>query len=335
MNASIQAIEYHLPSNMLDNAMLASLFPDWPAAKIRAKTGILERRIAGPNECASDLAVAAAQKLFAQGACHQEEVDYVLLCTQSPDYPLPTTACLIQDRLGLPKTCGALDFNLGCSGYIYGLGLAKGLIETGQARRVLLLTTDTYSKYIHPGDRSVRSIFGDGAAATLVVGNVGPAAIGPFIYGTDGSGAANLIVRAGGARQRIASEAPAEMDANGNTRTANDLYMNGPEIFSFTLRAVPEAVRALLNKADKRQDEVDLWVFHQANEYMLEHLRKKLGISPDRFALAMEHSGNTVSASIPIALSSLARDGKIVRGMLLGLVGFGVGYSWGATLVRW
>ncbi len=168
MKAAIRAIEYYLPEKAVTTEQLSAEFPEWSVQKIDEKTGIQVRRIAGEDECSSDLGVAAAQKLFESGACAAHDIDYVLFCTQSPDYFLPTTACLIQDRLGIPTSAGALDFNLGCSGFVYGLGLAQGLIESGQAANVLLLTAETYSKFIHPRDRSVRTIFGDAAAATLV-----------------------------------------------------------------------------------------------------------------------------------------------------------------------
>ena len=202
MQAALSAIEYYLPEKTLSTADLSAEFPEWSVEKIDEKTGIRERHIAAPDECASDLAVAAARKLFASSACQPDAVDYLLFCTQSPDYFLPTTACLIQDRLGLPKTAGALDFNLGCSGFIYGLGLAQGLIASGQASNVLLLTAETYSKFLNPRDRSVRTIFGDAAAATLLTAEDSPnALIGPFVYGTDGSGGPNLIVPTGGTRR--------------------------------------------------------------------------------------------------------------------------------------
>src|SRR5579871_2693795 len=168
MHAAVTATEYHLPAEVLSTESLTAEFPEWSVEKIEAKTGIRERHIAAPGECASDLAVAAARKLFEAGACQPAEIDYVLLCTQSPDYFLPTTACLLQERLGISTNAGALDFNLGCSGFVYGLGLAQGLIATGQAENILLLTAETYSKFIDPEDRSVRTIFGDAAAATLI-----------------------------------------------------------------------------------------------------------------------------------------------------------------------
>src|SRR5438309_11485134 len=181
IHGTISAIEYFLPEKIVTTADLSAEFPDWSVEKIDAKTGIQERHIAAPGECASDLAVAAAQKLFESKACTASDIDFLLFCTQSPDYFLPTTACLIQNRLGIPTTAGAYDFNLGCSGYIYGLGQAEGLIATGQASNVLLLTAETYSKFIHPRDRSVRTIFGDAAAATLIRAVEADAPyIGPF-----------------------------------------------------------------------------------------------------------------------------------------------------------
>jgi 3-oxoacyl-[acyl-carrier-protein] synthase-3 len=336
MQAAVTAIEYHLPEAVLSTADLAAEYPAWPVTKIEKKTGIQERHIAGPDECASDLAVAAAKKLFASGAAAPGDIDALLLCTQSPDHLLPTTACLIQDRLGVPTSCFAIDFNQGCSGFVYGLGLAKGLIETGQRKRVLLLTAETYSKFIHPGDRSVRTIFGDAAAATLVEAVEEPErCLGPFVWGTDGAGARNLIVPAGGARLPRSAETAREMeDAGGNRRTLDHLFMDGSEIFEFTLRAVPMAVEELLKLAGTSCDEIDLFVFHQANRYMLTSLRTALNLPEEKFYVAMSHCGNTVSSTIPIALKHAVAEGRLSRGSTAMLVGFGVGYSWGATLLR-
>jgi len=338
MQAVIRAIEYYLPESVLTTAALAAEFPDWSVEKIDKKTGIAERHVAAPGECASDLAYAAAQKLFASGVVTPAEVDGILLCTQSPDYFLPTTACLLQERLGLRTGTLALDYNQGCSGFVYGLGLAKGLIETGQARRLLLLTAETYSKFVNPRDRSVRTIFGDAAAATLIEGveAAGEPSMGPFVYGTDGSGANNLIVPAGGARHpRTAATAVESEDAAGAWRSADNLYMNGAEVFEFTLRMVPQTVAGLLEQAGKTPVDVDLFVFHQANRYMLNSLRTAMEIPEDKFYLAMRHCGNTVSSTIPIALHHACAEGKLKPGQLAMLVGFGVGYSWAGTLVRW
>ena len=321
--AQIKAVEYFLPEQILSNDTLAATSDRWTAEKILDKTGIAERRVSNASECASDLAVSACQKLFDTGVCRPDEIDFLLLCTQSPDYLLPTTACLVQDRLGLPKTCGALDFNLGCSGYVYGLGLAKGLIETGQAKNILLVTAETYTKFIQPQDLNVRTLFGDGATATLVQATkCDSEQIGPFVYGTDGSGAENLIVRGSGSR---------EPNHDSNLR----LEMNGPDVFAFTLRAVPDLVRQLLDKTGLSMDDVRYFVFHQASEYMLRHLREKIQIPTDRFCIAMRQFGNTVSSTIPVALSELSDRGEIQSGDHVVLVGFGVGYSWAATVVRW
>ncbi len=340
MKAVIKAIQYHLPETVLSNEKLAVDNPDWPAEKIVKKTGISKRYIASEDECASDLGVKAAQKLFENNSCAPHDVDYLLFCTQSPDYFLPTTACMIQDRLGIPNSAGAMDFNLGCSGYIYGLGLAKGLIETGQASNVLLITAETYSKFIHPMDMSLRSLFSDAAAATFLRGekNNGDSipAIGPFVYGTDGSGAENLIVKNGALRfPKGTDHNEVAMGKYDQAGTSDNLYMNGSEIFTFTLLSVPKAVYALLEKAELELKDIDLFVFHQANKFMLEHLMKKLKIPEEKFYVNCQNVGNTISSTIPIALKDALDDGLIKKGNKIMLVGFGVGYSWGATLVHW
>jgi len=338
MKAVINSIEYYLPEKVISSEQLAAEFPDWPMKKIEGKTGIRERHIAGPDECSSDLGLAAARKLFDSGACKPEAIDYLLLCTQSPDYFLPSTACLLQDRLGIPTSAGALDFNLGCSGFVYGLSLAQGLIETGQCKRVLLITAETYSKFIHPLDKSVRTIFGDAAAATLIeaVEADGGPCIGPFVFGTDGSGGKDLIVATGGMRlPRSYGTAIAVQAESGNWRSQDNLYMDGPKVFEFTLRTIPGCVAQLLEKSGKSLEDIDRFVFHQANAFMLDHLRQKLGISSERFSVALSGCGNTVSSSIPIAMKDDRDSGRSHGSGLTMLVGFGVGYSWSATLVRW
>lgn len=335
--AAITAVRGHLPDEILDNEPLAECSEHWSAEKIAAKLGIRTRRIAAPEQCASDLAQAAAEKLLSGRDGLRSSIDYVLFCTQFPDYPLPTTACLLQDRLGLPTTCGALDINLGCSGYVYALGLAQGLIETDQADRVLLLTGETYSKALEESDVGVRTIFGDAGAATLV--EAIPADVpqlGPFVYGTDGRGGENLILRRHAWRT---ATTPVGCSADGRDLGGESedpyLRMNGSEIFVFTIRTVPKAVHALLAKAGLTLGDVDRFVFHQANAYMLEHLRDKIGIPPEKFVVEMESVGNTVSNSIPLALEAAAASGQLKPGHRVMLVGFGVGYSWGATLVHW
>ncbi len=332
--AYIKCISYYLPEFELTNEKINAIFPEWGIEKISSKTGIRSRRVSATNETASDMAFAAAETLFKEHNFDRANVDFLLLCTQSPDYFLPTTACILQDRLGLRTSIGALDFNLGCSGYVYGLSLAKGLINSGMAKNVLLITSETYSKYIHPADKSNRTIFGDAAAATIVsVENGGICEIGDFLFGTDGSGYQNLIVKHGGLRSREVSGAE-RSDEYGNVSTDETLYMNGPEIFNFTIEAVPALVKKMLNKAKLDLSEVDLFVFHQANRYMLNHLRKKIGIAEDKFFISMEDFGNTVSSTIPIAMYEAVRSGKFSTIENVLLAGFGVGYSWASCNLK-
>lgn len=322
-HAVIAAVAYHLPEKVLTNADLAAQFPEWGAEKIAEKTGIAVRHIAAEGELSSDLAAAAAEKLFAAHKTDRSKIDYVLFCTQTPDFGLPTSACLLQHRLGIPTTAGALDFNLGCSGYVYGLSLAKALIESSQARCVLLLNGETYSKLIDPSDKTVRTLFGDAGAATLVVADEAEG-LGDFVFGTDGAGGANLVCHRGGWRGPVKESLGREA-----------LWMNGPEIFNFTLKVVPEVMRRLYNRAQLGSDDIDLFVFHQANRYMLDHLRRKLGVQSEKFVMAIEECGNTVSCSIPIALIEAQRAGKLKKGMRVAVVGFGVGYSWGGGVLQW
>lgn len=335
IRAGIKAVSYYLPPDVLSNADLHLQFPEWSIEKIARKTGIIERHIAGPGVCASDLGVESARRLFAEHQIDPSTIDFLLFCTQSPDYPLPTTACLIQDRLKLPTSAGALDFNLGCSGFVYGLSLARGLIESGDARNVLLITAETYSKFIHPRDKSVRTIFGDGAAATLIAPASGTARLGPFVFGTDGRGGPNLIVPTGGMRNPAGtSPAPDEEDEDGNTRNRDSLYMNGGEVFNFTLQRIPRLVADLMAKAELVEADIDLYVFHQANDYMLEALRKKLKLPTEKFWVSMSHCANTVSATIPIALVDAMAAGRLQPGSRVMLAGFGVGYSWGGCIAQ-
>ncbi len=335
--AKLQAIEYYLPHEIQDNEYLvANMRLDWSPEDIFAKTGIARRHISQEDETAVNMGVIAAEKLFASGACKIEDIDFLLFCTQSPDYFLPASACIIHQKLGLKNDCGALDYNQGCSGFIYGLAMAKGFIESGIAKNVLLITSETYSKYINSHDRSTRTIFGDGAAATLISSVESDVAyIDSLVLGTNGAGSENLIVPAGGARLPLSHETGIEIkDHDGNFHSQENLYMNGPEIFNFTLKIVPKTIQDVLNNAQKSLLEIDYFIFHQANKFILDYLRKKLKISEEKFWIGMEECGNTVSASIPIALKMARQAGKISTDETIMLVGFGVGYSWGGCLIR-
>ncbi len=330
MKAYIKAISYYLPKNILTNQDLAKEFPEWTAEKIAKKIGIKERHIASKNETATDMAAKAAEKLFQEHKVDRASIDFVLLCTQSPDYFLPTSACLIQSKLNLNTSCGALDFNLGCSGFIYGLSLAKGLIFGGIAKNILVITSETYSKHIHSNDKGNRTIFGDGAAASLI-STEGYAEIKDFSLGTDGRGSENLIVKSGGFRNKEKLNDLVYNESE-NPLSSDFLYMNGAKIFNFTADAVPVLVEDVIGKNHLRQDQVDLFVFHQANKYMINYLRKLLGIEKIKFFEFIENVGNTVSSTIPIALYEAKKEG-VLKGNIL-LAGFGVGYSWGGVMLK-
>jgi 3-oxoacyl-[acyl-carrier-protein] synthase-3 len=334
--ARIRAIATHLPETVLGNEELAGLFPGWSESKILEKTGIGARRVAGPGETAGDLACEAARRLFATGACAPHEVDFLIFCSQAPDYILPTTACVLQDRLGLRRDIGAMDFNLGCSGFVYGLSIAAGLIASGAARNILLLTADTYSKYINPLDKSVRTLFGDGAAATLIGASADGGSVGPFVFGTDGRGAKDLIVEAGGFRTPRCAETALEVDDGmGNVRSRDNLYMNGANVMNFTLREVPRTFARLLEKTGTVAEDYDHVVLHQANKFMLDALQKKLGLPDRQVPRHFEAIGNTVSSTIPFVLASLAEEGRLRAGARIMLIGFGVGLSWAGGTVTW
>jgi 3-oxoacyl-[acyl-carrier-protein] synthase-3 len=320
--AAIGPIAVYLPERVEDNDFLGAQFPKWDMPLIYRKTGVRQRHIAAPDQCASDLGVAAAERLFAENDIDRSTIDFLLFCTQTPDYVLPTTSCLMQHRLRLPTSIGALDFNLGCSGFVYGLSLADGLIRAGIARRVLLVTAETYSKYIDATDRSLRTIFGDGAAATLIEPSDEPS-LGSFIFGTDGRGADTLMVTEGGARPKAQAIQPRK-----RKRWPSSLYMDGPELVKFSLEVVPLLIDRVLANAKWTRQDVDMYLMHQATLFMLEHLRERLSLDREHTPEALEECGNTVSSTIPILIRELRQSGRLRPGRQTVLVGFGVGLSW-------
>lgn len=335
MSSFIKAISYYLPEKIYSNEDFFSDFPDArQGIDNLLKIGVRNRHIVATNQTASDLAVEATHKLFNEHSLKPEDIDFLLFCAQEFDYYTPTTACVIQERLKLPKTCGALDYNLGCSGYVYGLSLAKGLIESSGMKNVLLLTSSTLTKTFHPGDKSSRFVFGDGAAATLISSRE-EKGIGSFIFGTDGSGMNRIIVKDGGARNPITEKSKQDVtDEYGNTTNDSTFYMNGTAVFSFGLKTVPALITDLLAKEQKRAEEVDLFIFHQANLFLVDAIRKKIGLPAEKVFNFMENTGNTVSSTIPIALAEAIKAGKAKRGDKVVVCGFGVGLSWAATLVQ-
>jgi len=325
-HSQIGPIAVHFPERVETNAQLQAENPDWDVPLIAEKTGISLRHIAATNETASDLGVKACQKLFQEHDIDPQSIDFLMLCTQTPDYPLPTTACLVQDRLGLSTQCGALDFNLGCSGFVYGLSLAQGLMASGQCKRILLVTAETYSKYINPDDRSLRTIFSDAAAATLVEASDEPR-LSRFEFGTDGSGADTLIVSDGGARSSDEAIRPRH-----RKRWSSRLYMDGPSLMSFTIGAIPQLVREMVGKANMQLSDISHFLMHQATRKMLEHLQTALNVDEERLPIRLEDRGNTVSSTLPILIHDLRNEGKLQAGSQNVLVGFGVGWSWAGCI---
>lgn len=331
MEAYIKAISYYLPEKVLTNDMVAKEFPEWTEEKIEKKLGVRERHIAADDETASDLAIKAARKLFTENGINKASIDYLIFVTQSPDYFLPTSACLIQERLGLSERITAFDINMGCSGFVVGLSVAKAVIVGGQAKNVLLLTGETYSKYIHDRDKSNRTIFGDGAAATLV-STEGIAMIGEFVIGTDGGGANNLIVKSGGSR----TPKPAndlEFDVFGNPRSSDYLYMDGPAMLNYTLDRIPSLAAEVLEKNGLTMDQIDLHVYHQANSFLANMERKVLEIPQEKFYCDIEKTGNTVSSTIPIALCESMSCHLLKKGSVIMSLAQGLGYSWGGVVL--
>lgn len=326
--ATIGPIATFFPEKVETNDELQAEFPAWDMTAIAEKTGIFQRHIAAPEECASDLGVKAAQKLFDQFGVDPETIDFLLLCTQTPDYPLPTTACLMQDRLGMRTSAGAMDFNLGCSGFVYGVSIADGLIRSGSVNRVLLITAETYSKYIHSTDRSLRTIFGDAAAATLIEASETPSLSG-YQFGTDGSGADTLFVAEGGARRQEDAHKPRHRH-----RWPSALYMDGPSLISFTVAAVPKLIDQILNKADVGRDDIKMFIMHQATRKLLSQLQQRLDLDDQKLPIVLENFGNTVSSTIPIAIDVLRHDGRLELGDSTMLIGFGVGWSWAGCVWR-
>lgn len=330
--AFIKGIAYYLPEKVYTNEDLVRDFPEWSVDKVMKKVGVEQRHIAAEDETAGDMAEKAARNLFVEYGVNPSEIDFILLCTQSPDYFLPSTACILQDRLGISTSAGAFDYNLGCSGCIYGMAMAKGLIAAGIAQNVLLLTSETYNKYLHPEDKSNRSIFGDGAAACLISTD-GFAKIGDVVLGTDGSGVNNLIVKSGGARCKQATGNSIE-DNEGHIWRDDYLYMNGGAIFNFTLDAVPAMMKQLFDISGLSKDAIDYYVFHQANQFMLSTIRKVCGLPKDKFYMDMANVGNTVSSTILIGLKDCLNNSVIHSGMKVMCCGFGVGLSWGGTILE-
>ncbi len=336
MPARLSHIEYVLPDRVVTNEDLKRAHPDWNMELAASKTGVLTRRFVNDGELASDLAYRAAEELLRTTGTPRDAVDGLIFCTQSPDHIMPPNATLLHARLGLSSGVAAFDITLACSGYVYGLAIAQSMMDALGLRRVLLVTADTYSRYIHPDDRSALTLFGDGAAVTLLEPAASPSQMLDFSLGTDGGGGDKFWIEAGGLRvPRSTETAAARRDIAGNVRSRETIWMDGRAVLAFAENRIPPSVRALLARHALDVDDLQLALFHQASAVALSRLHDLLAIPPDRQFTNIARVGNTVSASLPILLKDAERAGRLKRGDLVLLVGFGVGFSWGCCLLRW
>jgi len=335
MSIEITALDYYLPANIVTNSDLKKENPDWDLDGIEKRSGVLERHIACQDETALDLAVAACHNLFDQGSDHFQDIDAIIFCTQSPDHIMPPNSYLLQKRLNLSEDIIAFDFNLACSGYIYSLSIAHSLIYSQMATKILLINADTYSKYINSKDRSTRVLFGDGAAATIVEKNDREGMI-DVAFSSDGGSYECFYIPAGGCRlPQSPSTTKEEKDSKGNIRTQNDIYMDGLSVWAAINSKVPRQIKSILKKNSISIVDIDHFFFHQASKLTLESLIKVLGIDKNKVMINIADKGNTVSASIPIAMKDALREDILKRGDLLLLSGFGVGMSYAVMLIKY
>ena len=325
MFARIRAISTCLPATIEYNSELVD-------ARFIKKIGVKCRHICAKDEAAGDLAFHAAEKLFAEHELDRHEIDFILLCTQHPDHLGPHTAAHLQHRLGLKKSVGSMDIALGCSGYIYGLAVAKGLIETGLAKKILFITSSVYTKYINRADKSTRPLFGDGATATWLDGGEAES-LRAFVFGSDGSRFDKLIIPVGGSRHMPRDNPEIfSTDENGNYRSNWEIFMDGMAITYFTLREVPPLVEKVLDAAKLTRADLDYCIFHQANKFMMTYLRDKAGLLDVPFHNDISETGNLVSGSVPLAIEQVVKNFGSENLKRVMLAGFGVGLSWAGCI---
>jgi len=336
ISAEITHVEYYLPKVDYSNKNLTSKTKDRVAiTSIIDKVGIDKKFAAEKKEFSTDLAVRAATKILNKNPELRNDIDFVIFCTQSPEHVLPAGSSFIQKSLFPDRFIGAIDVSLGCSGFVYCLSIAQSLIQSSAAKNILLVTADTYSKYISSENISVRTIFGDGASATIIqASNIHESSNYKSDYGTDGSGIYDLIVPGSGLKKtsQIKNE---NLKPNFIAKIKDlELYMDGPKIFTFALKAVPSTIKETLKKNNLKMEDIDIFILHQANKFMLNTLRKKLGISSDRFYIGLVDKGNTTSSTIPIALSDAIKEKIVKKNMRVLICGFGVGLSWATSVIH-
>lgn len=335
MRVKIKHIEYFLPEHIVTNQELHEENPDWDMARAEKRTGVVKRHVARKDETALDLSLQACKRLFSTHENAQSQIDGIIFCTQSPDYIMPPNSCILHKMLDLPDDVFAFDFNLACSGYVYGLALARGLIHSGITKNILLVNADTYSKYINKRDRSARILFGDGVAVTWVAASDTKRGIMDIKCSTFGKGYEKFIIPAGGCRVPKSKEtALLKTDDSGNVRSLENLHMDGMGVLAFINSEAPDQIQGILERNALTVDDVDLFVFHQASKVALDSLTRLLKIKPEKVFRNLHEIGNTVSASIPIALKDAVDNGGIVPGDKVLISGFGVGLSWGTAIIE-
>ena len=332
MGLIIESIEYYLPENILTNNDLQKLFPEWDLEKIVEKSGVYQRHIADKHETAYDLSIKACNKLFQN--YDKNKIDGIIYCTQSPDYIMPPNSFLLHKSLEMNDEIFAYDFNHACTGYIYCLGMANAFFEAGMAKNILIVNTDTYSKYINKKDKSTRVLFGDGAAATFVQHSENGKGLIDILFGSSGSGYKNFWIPAGGNRNPKSDTTSIEIeDEHGNIRTKNDIQMEGFGVWSFVNSVIPKQVNELLLNNNIILSEIDQFIFHQASLMTLQSIIRLLKVDDQKVFINIHKVGNTVSASIPIAIKDALEQKIIGSGSKIVLSGFGVGLSYGSILM--
>ena len=335
MQNKITDISCYFPNKILTNNELQNEFPSLKLPELTRLTGVSKRHICALEETSVDMAVAAADKLFTESSISKKDIDFIIFCSAGGDYITPASACIIHNKLNLPANCGAFDFNQGCTGYIYGLSMADSFISSGNAKNALLITSEAVTKTINKTDSSNRAIFGDAATASIITKKENSKSSSKFIFGTDGSKFDKIIIKYGGERFPLPKNAEQDITDNfGNTKNNANFYMDGSEVFNFSVSKAPELVSQLLLEANLDYSNIDFFIFHQANRIILETIGRKLKIPKHKLIIDIETTGNTVSSTIPIALHNAIKNDKISPGSTVLLAGFGVGFSWGGTIIE-
>lgn len=336
MTTTITGMHYCIPTGVVTNAELSERFGERTIQSITRMAGVLERRVVLPGQTAADLGYCAAVRLLEAKGILREEIDLLIFASQTADYQLPATACVIHQRLGLAETCASFDLSLGCTAFPYAISVASSMVEAGGFQKALVINADALTTIIHPMDRGLVPLHGDAAAVSLVERCNGDGGLLWCELGTDGSGHSHLVVPASGARIPRTEETKREFaDETGIIRTQEHLFMNGPAVFHFSLHKVPDAIRAALHKHQMTIEDFDLVLLHQANRTMVDMIYKALKVPPERRFYFMENTGNASGASSPMLLAEAWRQGRIKPGQKTLLAAFGVGLSWGTMAIQW